>query len=235
MKNILSRKFLILFMLTIGMVFGACAYNPGVAQVEATATPWIVVITYTPTEDLGVIETAVVETFSAQLTETRLAMPTETPVPPTETPTNTFTPTATNTYTATATRTVVSRTPTSAYTKTATPKPTDSKWSCDITFQLIENNKTMNPHEDFDGRWTIKNTGKEIWLTTDVDYRYMSGTEMQKYNKVYDLPNEVDPGESITITVDMQAPGSSGYYETFWALARHADGFCSLPTRIRVK
>ena len=63
----------------------------------------------------------------------------------------------------------------------------------------------------------------------------MSGTEMQTGNKVYDLPEEVDPGESVTVIVDMKAPGSTGHYETFWALARHSDGFCYLPVRIEVR
>ena len=233
MRKTFIRNIIIFSMIVIGLVLSSCSYSAGTAQSNVTDTPWIIVITYTPTENLGPIETAVVETFSAQLTETAFANPTATPLPPTETSTSTNTPTVTETPTPSNTATYYSATP--KYTKTATPKPTDSKWNCSITFQLVEDNHVFSPNEPFDGRWTVKNTGTEIWLQTDVDYRYMSGTEMQTHNKVYDIPEEVDPGESVTIVVDMQAPSSTGYYETFWALARHADGFCYLPVRIRVK
>ena len=233
MKKAFFRNIILFSIIVSGLVLSSCSYNTGPTQPEMTDTPWIIVVTYTPTEDLGPIETAVVETFSAQLTETALANPTETPLPPTATPTITNTPTVTKTPVPSSTPTYWTATP--RYTKTATPKPTDSKWNCSITFQLVENNHVFSPNEPFDGKWTIKNTGTEIWLKTDVDYRYMSGTEMQTRKKVYDLPQEVDPGESVTIIVDMKAPGSKGYYETFWALARHSDGFCYLPVRINVK
>ncbi|MBI9051959.1 MAG: hypothetical protein JEZ00_21265 [Anaerolineaceae bacterium] len=220
----------LLTFLLLALLLGACSYT---AEPVATSTPYVIVITFTPTVDMGAIETQVVGTFSAQLTETAVAMPTETPIPPTETVTNTETPTVTKTpY---PTNTYIYWTATPNKTKTSTPEPQDDKWNCKITFQLVENKQEFNPNEDFDARWTIKNNGSETWNFFDVDYRYMSGTEMQTGGKVYDLPDTITPDESITITVDMKAPGSSGYYETFWALARHADGFCSLPTRIKVK
>ena len=232
MKKTFFRKSILFSILVLGLALSSCSFTTG-AQSNATATPWIIVVTYTPTENLAPIETAVVETFSAQLTETAFANPTETPVPPTETPTITNTSTVTETPIPSNTATYWTSTP--KYTKTATKEPTNSKWNCSITFQLVEDNHVFSPNEDFDGRWTIKNTGTEIWLKTDVDYRYMSGTEMQTHDKVYDLPQEVDPGESVTVIVDMKAPSSTGHYETFWALARHPAGFCVLPVRIEVR
>jgi hypothetical protein len=217
--------------LLLAVVLSSCT-TPGLSG--ATPTPYIIVITNTPTVDMAPFMTQAAETVFAQLTETALAMPTETPVPPTDTPTITQTFTSTATLIPAASSTPVK---TSTPVKSNTPKATATKagWNCEITFQLVENGKEFNTNEDFDARWTIKNTGTETWSASDVDYIYVSGTEMQKFNKLYDLPASVSPGNSITIIVDMKAPGSSGYYETFWALARHSDGFCSLPTRIKVK
>ena len=232
MKKSPVRNKQFFFVLLISLVLTSCSYDTGAASTNATATPWIIVVTYTPTENLAPVETSVVETFSAQLTETAIANPTETPVPATETPEVTETQTATQTSYPSST--MIYWTPMPPPPKD-TPVPEDEDWDCSITFQLVSNNQVLDPYEDFDARWTIKNTGEEIWLTTDVDYRYMSGTEMQTGSTVYDLPSEVDPGESITITIDMKAPGAEGHYETFWALARHSDGFCWLPTRIEVR
>ncbi len=223
-RNIFSAMILILLL-------SSCT-TPSLSS--ATQTPYIIVITNTSTVDMAPFMTEAAETVFAQLTGTAEALPTETPMPPTETPTSTQTFTATSTFTPVWTNTPVkSFTPVKSNTPVATA--TKEGWNCEITFQLVENNHEYNANEDFDARWTIKNTGTQTWGFEDVDYRYMSGTEMQKFDKIFDLPSTVTPGNSITIIVDMKAPSSSGYYETFWALARHSDGFCSLPTRIKVK
>lgn len=228
-----KKKFLpiMLTIVILSLAFSSCSTT---SLPVATLTPYIIVITFTPTMDMGPVMTEAASTIYAALTGTASAIPTDTPtVTPTatETPTNTYTPSKTFTNTVYYPPTPV---------RTNTPKPptataTNSGWSCEVTWQLVENNQEFSPHEAFDGRWKIKNTGSQTWQAIDVDYRYMSGTEMQDGNKVFDLPNDVAPGESITITVDMTAPGTTGHFETFWALARHSDGFCSLPVRINVK
>jgi hypothetical protein len=179
--------------------------------------------------------TEAAETVFVQFTETAIAQPSETPIPPTQTAIPSETPTVT--LTPIPTRTVV-WIPTYYYSstpKTPSATATNSSWSCSITFQLVASNTEFGAYEDFDARWTVKNTGSETWESSDVDYRYMSGTEMQKYDTLYDLPETVAPGDTVSITVDMKAPSTSGYYETNWGLVRHTDSFCNLPTRIRVK
>ena len=225
----------ILFSIIIlALLFSSCST---VSLPTATLTPYIIVITNTPTMDMGPIYTEAAATIYAALTGTASAIPTNTPIPPTATITETPTPTITQTPSKTNTY-VVYYPPTPVRTNTPKPptaEPTNSDWNCEVTWQLIENGQDFSPYEPFDARWTIKNTGDNTWQADDVDYRYMSGTEIQTNGKLFDLPSTVAPGDSITITVDMKAPGSSGHYETFWALARHSDVFCWLPVRIDVK
>jgi len=88
---------------------------------------------------------------------------------------------------------------------------------------------------EFDAKWEIKNTGSEAWDKAAVDYKHYSGTEMQKYEKVFDLPSTVDPDGKITLVVDMIAPNTVGTYSTTWAIVRGDTVLCTLPVSIRVK
>jgi hypothetical protein len=58
---------------------------------------------------------------------------------------------------------------------------------------------------------------------------------MQKYEKLYDIPKTVEPGQSITIVVDMIAPDKAGTYSTNWALVKGSTVLCNLPVTIVVK
>lgn len=114
---------------------------------------------------------------------------------------------------------------------TATPVPT---YKCEVS--ISPSLYTIFPVDaDFDAVWEVKNTGDDAWEKSAVDYKYDSGTEMQKYGKVFDLPETVDPGESITIVVDMVAPGTVGTYSTTWVLADGGTTLCKLPLTIVVK
>ena len=52
----------------------------------------------------------------------------------------------------------------------------------------------LEPGADFDAAWTVKNTSRKAWEVTAIDYKYMTGTEMQKYAKAYDLKETVPDG-----------------------------------------
>ncbi len=88
---------------------------------------------------------------------------------------------------------------------------------------------------DFDASWKIKNTGTEAWDKAAVDYKHYSGTEMQKYEKAFDLPSTVDPDGTITLVVDMVAPNTAGTYTATWALVNGDTVLCNLPVTIKVK
>jgi hypothetical protein len=94
---------------------------------------------------------------------------------------------------------------------------------------------TLKPGDDFDAAWTVKNTSGKAWDVTAIDYKYMTGTEMQKYAKAYDLKETVPPGATVTLRVDMAAPTDPGTYTTNWALVQGSTILCNLPIKIVVK
>lgn len=96
-------------------------------------------------------------------------------------------------------------------------------------------NSTFPPRADFDAVWTVKNTSKITWEDKQVDYKYLAGVEMQKYEKLYDLPETVKPGDTIKIVVDIIAPDKAGDYTTHWAIVKDRTILCYLPLTITVK
>jgi hypothetical protein len=226
----------------VGMsILGLCLNACSVTTIPTiTPTPYIIVITLSPTTDMGIYETQVAETIYVGLTETALAQPSATPLPPSATPepSSTSTPAATMTQTSSNNYWVLPQNnqwnPPVPPKETLSSSSSDEEWRCSITYQLVGNNAVYGTYEDFDARWTVKNTGTATWDAGSVDYYYKSGTAMHKHNDGYDLPESVSPGESITLVVDMQAPGSEGTYETYWALSGDDGSFCNLPVRIKV-
>jgi len=93
----------------------------------------------------------------------------------------------------------------------------------------------LKPGEDFDAIWTIKNISGKTWEAGTVDYKYVRGTELHKYDKIYDLSEEVESGEKVEIRVDMMAPHTAGTYTTYWALTTGSTTLCNLPVTIIVK
>jgi uncharacterized protein YgiM (DUF1202 family) len=113
-------------------------------------------------------------------------------------------------------------------------KTVTAGYACQVT-PRVEDGTVLKPKTDFDARWTIKNTGTTTWSMTAVDYLFRAGVQMQKYNKLYDLPRDVAPGESIDIIVDMVAPEKEGPHGTTWVVKRGSDTICTLPLAIEVR
>jgi uncharacterized protein YgiM (DUF1202 family) len=107
-------------------------------------------------------------------------------------------------------------------------------YACQVT-PKVEDGKIVAPLTDFDARWTIKNTGSKTWTTSQVDYLFRAGVEMQKFHKIYDLPKELAPGESMDLIVDMVAPEKTGFYGTTWVVKLGSDTLCTLPLAIEVR
>ena len=189
-----------------------------------------------PTQFPGFIGTSIVQTVAAAQTQTVLFLP-----PPTHTPTMTFLPTSTLTETATPTATILFIIPTLTRTRTATPLPTsteagfsDENWACKLVSKSPTDNQAFASRMDFDARWVVENSGGKFWNSNNVDYIYYSGTKMHK-KAGYDLSETVDPGESVTIIVDMMTPKKAGNYSTTWTLRSNQIEFCKLSISIIVK
>jgi hypothetical protein len=88
---------------------------------------------------------------------------------------------------------------------------------------------------DFDAVWTIKNTSNKTWDANSVDYKYVSGSKLHKYEDRYDLGQTVKPGETVKVLVDMVAPSTAGFYTVNWALVNSSTTVCNMSLNLRVR
>lgn len=126
------------------------------------------------------------------------------------TPVATSTPTITATPIPTLDRTrppVHSPTPGESCDKAAAGSPLD------VT---IPDGTLMTPGQSFSKTWRLRNAGSCTW-TRLYTVTFFSSNSMNAFQTHY-LPNPVEPGETIDITIDMVAPQSPGNYQGNWML-----------------
>lgn len=132
-------------------------------------------------------------TLQAIVTQTMMAMPTQTPIPATVTP----------------------------IPSTSTPLPTATAVSyCDwITFVkdvTIADGTKFAPGETFIKTWRLKNRGTCTW-TSDYMLVFTSGDSMGSTTAVR-LPGNVAPGQTVDVSVMLTAPNKRGDYIGYWML-----------------
>ena len=209
MDNLATRKLFLLF--TALLILLACEV-PVLSQ-PAVSKP-------AP----GSIETIVVQTAAAAQTQTAVLLP-----PPTNTSTSTPLPTKTPTETATPTETFIFLLPTS----TQPFEPYSAGSNCEL-IALTPHMPVLAPREIFETNWTLKNTGNELWLDKNIDFKYSSGTDMHK-SDIVDLPSSVPTDGEVTITVPMFAPRDPGTYTSTWILALKKTTLCKVSVTVIVK
>jgi hypothetical protein len=195
-----------------------------------------------PTAAPGAIDTIVAQTAAAALTQTAALLP------PTLTPSITPLPSQTPSITPTPTASFVFRLPTTTKVKTATPIPSSggsggsggggggsaSGFECSLVSRNPDNGASFNPGQSFTESWKLKNTGSEKWASSTVDFIYVSGENMASITGM-DLPSTVNPGGTITLSVNMTAPSGAGTHKTTWSLRAGKNQFCSVSLSITVK
>lgn len=186
-----------------------------------TATP---LPTIDPRPTFQAIATQAVQTAIAGLT---LNAPTPTPVLPTPTATATFTPLPTETPGPTATETRVFI----PWTKTPTQVPPE--YSCAVTAVSPTATDTIKVDEEFDAKWSLKNTGK-AWSKDNTDIRFADGTRLHTSGDLIDLSSDVAPNGTVSVAVDMKAPSSDGTYTTSWVMVINETSVCTLSLTINV-
>jgi hypothetical protein len=225
----MKRKFFLFFFFSVSLIiFSGCSLSSfgqsGLAPAELTATYEVMVI--------DAMKTAIGEiTLQALLNPS--ATNTFTPLPPTNTPIPSPTP-----ITPTPTFTDVPPTetpPPPTATTTPTMTPTRSDFNCQLVSSSPALNQSYPPGGDFDGRWSFKNTGSEVWDKDKVDFLFISGTRFQEHVDKLDLTANVNKGDSIEFIVDMLAPKSAGTYSATWGLKKDDIVFCSAIIQIIVK
>jgi len=150
----------------------------------------------TPTAvDVNAIQTQAVQTVVAGVTQTALALPTETPIP-TETviPTEAFT--ATPEVTATATVNLCN----------------NSVFVSDVS---VTDGTQITAGQKFVKTWKVKNIGSCTWTRT-YTVRYGYGDRMNGRDTY--LTAEILSNQEAEISVELTAPGTPGTYRGYWVL-----------------
>ncbi len=146
-------------------------------------------------------------------------------------PSSTPLPTFTSFVLPTATITL---TPTRTPTETPTVTPTSDLYACQV-ISSFPNGATFPPGGDFDGRWTLKNVGKEQWSDA-FDWVFVSGDRFQVSVDSIDLNRYINPGNEVEFIVDMLAPRSPGSYSAKWALRTNNNlYFCETELSLTVR
>ena len=179
-----------LAMVLLSFTFGACKQ----AGAEATATQ----------VDAQAVFTAAALTANAQFTE--LAAITSTSEP-------SSTPSLTPTATMTATATTPAVTATMTYPAVAGNLTDRVEFVQDIT---VPDYTVFAPNQPFKKTWRLRNSGTSTW-TPAYTVVFYSGEQMDGQPSV-PLPNEVKPGETLDLSVNLMSPIVPGQHSSYWIL-----------------
>lgn len=162
--------------------------------------------THSPTLDLNALYTQVAGTLIAQGQQqaaTATTGPTQTPIVITATPSPTA---AQPSNTPTNTSAPATGVPVAACNQAA--------FVADIT---VKDGTVMDKEEEFTKTWRIKNTGTCTWDDDDYTVVYSGGTNLASKSS-FALPKNVAPGESVDISIAMEAPDKNGTYTSSWVI-----------------
>lgn len=166
-----------------------------------------------PTASGDQVRTAAAQTVQALQTQLAATMPAG-PTATTETqPTESVLPTAS----------IATDTPVPAATNTRAPvvnPPTAKPSICDkagfVADVNVPDGTKFDAGETFTKTWRLKNDGTCTW-TTGYKLVFVSGDAMGGPATV-DLPNSVDPGQTIDLSVKLKAPNAAKTYQGNWQL-----------------
>jgi hypothetical protein len=178
-----------------------------------------------PTFDPNGPLTAIAQTAGAAATQTAInAPPTATSTPlPTRTPFDTPTPTVTFIFVL----------PTISLPPTQIPLGVSTKeFDCQVL--ATEPSTPIAASTSFIGKWLVANIGTASWRSDNVDYRYAEGDKFH-LQSIYDFPVNVQPGSTVEVTVDMQAPATPGEYITKWRINQSKTLICTMEMKITVQ
>ena len=162
----------------------------------------------TPTMDPHLIRTQAVQTFSAVLTQTALAQPTDTPVP-------TLTASATFAPFATSAGTLVSG-PTIAATKSCY----SMAFVSDVT---IPDNTPVTPGQTFTKTWKVVNNGSCAW---DAGFKFAFTGGEAMGGATYTLPASVAVNANVNLSITMTAPtNKTGAIRSNWRMSTASGQF----------
>ncbi len=98
---------------------------------------------------------------------------------------------------------------------TKTPDPTPCNRS-KMTGETIPDSTQFDKGDAFTKSWTLRNDGRCEW-TTDYKFVFVDGDRMGGAAS-QNLLSSIEPGESVTLSVDLTAPSTDGEYTGVWRL-----------------
>jgi hypothetical protein len=93
---------------------------------------------------------------------------------------------------------------------------TTSCYAASSVSETIADYTVLEPGEEFTKTWTLLNSGSCSWYS-GYQLVYASGYQMDGDSPQY-ISSEISPGESVTFSIDMEAPESEGTYTGNWEL-----------------
>ncbi|MBN2044106.1 MAG: hypothetical protein JW757_03720 [Anaerolineales bacterium] len=162
-------------------------------------------------QDENLAVTQVVETAMAAITQTAAAQS------PTPNNTPTFTPAPSSTPTATS-----GPTPTVPAIPTQTSvfqQPSSETSTCDIggfiSDVTIPDGTQIAIGSTFTKTWKIENIGTCTW-NKNYQIVFNGGTQMADDVAYRFTDEDIEPGETVEVSIDMTAPGTAGTYTSYW-------------------
>jgi hypothetical protein len=110
--------------------------------------------------------------------------------------------------------------PTAAATGTQAAGTTGKNDHATWVSQNVQDETVFTPGQEFTMTWTIKNDGTSTW-TANYHLRFYSGDAFGAPKDIT-LDQEVQPGDTIDITMDMKAPSKAGDYRSDWVLSNES-------------
>ena len=194
----------ILRLLTLSLILLLALTACGGNQPEETEDPNAAVTHVVETAMAAITQTAAVQSPTPSSTPTLLPTGTNTPIPTFEpSPTLPLLPTATSVFN----------------------QPNTPNSSCDIGNFVkdvtIPDGTSMSAGQKFTKTWEIKNSGTCTW---NENYQIIFyGGERMAEDTTYNFTDEdIEPGESVQISLEMTAPSTNGTYYSYWILRNDA-------------
>lgn len=166
-----------------------------------------------PTLDAAVISTAAAQTVEARFTQ-QAAEFTATPLPPTATSTPTFTETP-----------AVTPTQANSGGGNASNPSTNGKacYTMTLVGETVPDGMIIAPGTAFTKTWQLRNDGNCAW---DQNYvlELVQGDALGANTRI-PLTKVINPGDTLTISIDMTAPTTVGDYAGYWKILTPYGGY----------
>ncbi len=164
-------------------------------------------------EDENYAVTQVVETAMAAISQTAAVQS------PTPNNTPTFTPAPTETPAPTATTAPVATLPSIPTSTSVFQQPGTNVSTCDIGGFVkdvtIPDGTNMATGAKFTKTWEIKNIGTCTW-NKNYQIIFYGGDQMAADTIFTFTDKDIEPGESVQISIEMTAPEKTGNFQSYW-------------------